>query len=132
MGRLARAFRETAYEADGVTLRPGRRCPQAVALLQRLGAREGAFITACNPLAKRHSPGWNHRAQHRLRQAAHRWPALLGESRPLRRLHADWREAQWLLAAPLPVSRRLARQFRQRAILALGRDGMARLIWINA
>lgn len=131
MGRLARAFRETAYEAGGLTLWPGRRCPKALALLQRLGAREGAFVTACNPLAKRQPPGWNARAQHRLRQAAHRWPALPGQSRPLRRLHAGWREAQWLLAAPMPVSKRFARRFRQRAILALGRDGMARIIWIN-
>jgi hypothetical protein len=131
MGGLARAFRETAYRAAGLSLRPGRRCPQAMALLRRLGGREGAFVTACNPMARRQSPGWNDRAQLRLRQAARRWPVLPGISQPLRRLHAGWQEAQWLTVAPRPVSVRLARRFRQRAILAIGRDGMARIVWIN-
>lgn len=131
MGRLARAFRETAYEAGGLSLRPGHRCPQAVALLQRLGAREGAFVTACNPLARRQPPGWNDRAQQRLKQAARRWPTLPAESRPLRRLHAGWREAQWLVAAPRPVSVMLARCFRQHAILSIDRRGMASILWIN-
>lgn len=131
MGRLARAFRETAYEAVGLSVCPGRRCPQAVALLRRMGAREGAFVTACNPLARRQPPGWNDRAQQRLKHAARRWPALPAESRPLRRLHAGWREAQWLVAAPRPVSVRLARRFRQHAILAIDRRGMASIVWVN-
>jgi hypothetical protein len=129
-GRLARAFQATAYQVGSIAIRPGRRCPGAVALLRRMGAREGAFVTACNPMARRQAPGWNAVAQRRLREAAGRWPMLPALSQPLRALHAGWAEDQWFVAAPPRCVARLGRRFRQRAILAVGRDGVARLIWI--
>ena len=43
---LHRAYRRTEYEAAGAIARIGRRSAAVDALLARLGARQGAFVTA--------------------------------------------------------------------------------------
>ncbi len=43
---LLAAYRRTDYEAGGAVARIGRRSAAVDALLRRLGAREGAFVTA--------------------------------------------------------------------------------------
>ncbi|EHL97159.1 hypothetical protein HMPREF9946_04366 [Acetobacteraceae bacterium AT-5844] len=96
-----------------------------------MGAREGAFVTACNPMARRKPAGWNEAAQRRLAEAARRYPLLPARSLPLRRLHAAWAEEQWLVAAPSRLLVGLARRFRQQAILAVRQNGQTRLMWIN-
>jgi hypothetical protein len=125
---LARAFRETRYVAGDAVAQVGRRSPGMARLLRQMGARQGGFLTAWNPLARRHAPGWNARAQAALAQAARRLPTMPARSVPLR--DARWVEAQLLLAADSRVARRLARRFRQKAILWIAADGMVSLVWI--
>ena len=79
MSGLLAAYRRTEYEAGGgAVARIGRRSPAVDALLRRLGAREGAFVTAWNPWSKPMPAGWNARMMARLREAARRLPFAKG------------------------------------------------------
>jgi hypothetical protein len=129
-GGLARAFRETDYLAGGAVARIGRREPSVAALLRLVGAREGAFVTAWNPLALPQSLGWNRRAQARLRQAVRCRVAVPARSQPRPEAQAHWGEDQLFLAGDLRPTLRLARRFRQLAIVAVRADGRARLVWL--
>jgi hypothetical protein len=120
---LARAFRATRYEADGLVLRVGRR-DGVDALLARLGAREAALVTAWNPLGRRRGAGANRRAARALAAALRRVKALPAGSRL-----AGWHEEMLAVALPWPRAVALARRFRQAAILALRRGAAARLVW---
>ncbi len=125
--RLLRAYRDTAYEAEGAIARIGRRGPGVDALLRRLGGRHGAFVTACNPLSRRMPAGWNRRAMQRLREQARRLRHAEGHG-----IGRGWREHHLLLAAHPRRAAMLARRFRQRAIVVLARGCPARLVWLHA
>src|ERR1700760_4156365 len=89
--RLARAYRDTAYRVDGVVVRIGRRCPDA--LFDRLNGRAAVLLTAWNPLSCRMPDGWNHRMQRNLRLYLRRFVVLEAQGS----LHR-WREAMLLVA----------------------------------
>jgi hypothetical protein len=121
--RLLAAYRRTDYEAAGAVARVGRRSAAVDALLRRLGAREGAFVTAWNPRSRRMPPGWNARMMARLREAVRRLPSAEGEGRG-----RGWSERHLLLAADPRRAAALARRFRQNAMVATRIGAPARLV----
>ena len=123
MSRMLAAYRRTGYEAAGAVARVGRRAAAVDALLRRLGAREGAFVTAWNPWSRRMPAGWNARMIARLREASRRLPSAEGEGRG-----RGWSERHLLLAAGPRRAAVLARRFRQNAIVAARIGAPARLV----
>lgn len=123
--RLAAAYRRSVFRAGEVVARVGRRSASGDAWLAGQGAREGAMVTAWNPMSRRHPRGWNDRAQARLRAAARRFPMAEGFSGTAR-----WQEHNVLLAGDVRAIAMLARRFRQAAILVLRRGQVARLGWL--
>lgn len=120
---LEEAYRRTLYQAGDVTARIGRRSASGDAWLARLRAREASFLTAWNPMSRRHPQGWNERRQAALRAWLRRHPRLEGESG-----FRAWREHNLLVAADTRLLLCAARRFRQAAILTLRRGQPARLI----
>jgi Protein of unknown function (DUF3293) len=127
MSGLLAAYRRTEYEAGGgAVARIGRRSPAVDALLLRLGAREGAFVTAWNPWSKPMPAGWNARMMARLRDAARQLPFAEGEGRG-----RGWSERHLLVAADPRRASVLARRFRQNAIVVARADAPARLVLLR-
>ncbi|MGA3401167.1 MAG: DUF3293 domain-containing protein [Acetobacteraceae bacterium] len=124
--RLLRAYRATGYVVDGVVVRIGRRSPAMDALLHRIGAPSGVFVTAWNPLSRAMPTGWNRRMQRCLSERLRRYASLPADG-SLRR----WHEAHLLVAAdPRPVVR-LARLFRQRGVVLVAPRHAARLVLLD-
>ena len=126
MTRLLAAYRRTDYEAAGAVARVGERSPAVDALLRRLGARGGAFVTAWNPCSRRMPPGWNARMMARLREAARRLPSAEGEGSG-----RCWAERHLLLAGDPRRAAVLARRFRQNATVAVRVGAPARLMLLR-
>lgn len=116
------AWRASTYRGGPVVARVGRRSASADAWLAAHAAREGAIITAWNPMCRKHPPGWNERAQDRLRAATRRWRRAEGFSGT-----RHWQEHNLLLATDPRVVAVLARRFRQAAILVIRKGQAARL-----
>jgi hypothetical protein len=121
--RLLRAYRDTTYRVNGVTVRIGRRCPDA--LFGGLNGRTAVLVTAWNPRSRRMPDGWNHRMQQNLRRQLRRFVVLEAEG-SLRR----WREAMLLVAGDSRPCVRIAARFRQHAvvIVRLGHRAQVRLV----
>ena len=123
---LLRAYARTAYAAETpagvVVARIGRRSAAIDAALRALGSRQGAFVTAWNPLSRAMPEGWNRRMQGRLRAAARRrrWLEGCGVGR-------GWSERHLLLAGDPRPTWRLALRFRQAAIVVVRIGAPARL-----
>ena len=96
------------------------------ALLARHQAARAVFVTAWNPFSRRMPAGWNRRMQARLRQLLHRRLCL-----PAVGALGRWHEDHLLVLAELPPLLRLARQFRQHAVVAIRRGGPARLVLLS-
>lgn len=126
MSRLLAAYRRTDYKANGAVARIGRRSAAVDALLRRLGARQGAFVTAWNPWSRRAPDGWNARMMERLKASARRLPRAEGEGRG-----RGWSERHLLLATDPRRAAILARRFRQNAIVAVRAGTMARLLLLR-
>ncbi len=94
-------------------------------LLLAHGARAGALVTAFNPLSRVMPAGWNRRMQDGLRQTLRR-RRVLPASGTLRR----WTEAHLLVFGDVRPMRRLARRFRQYAIVVVRLKQPARLVVI--
>jgi Protein of unknown function (DUF3293) len=124
---LVRAYLATAYTAGEVAICIGRRSAAADALLARLGTRTGVLITAWNPMSKRMPAGWNRRAQRRLEDRLRRWRWLPAIGRWHR-----WQEAHLLVAADQRPMLRLARLFRQLAVVVVAVHRPARLVFLPA
>jgi Protein of unknown function (DUF3293) len=119
--RMLRAYRLTRYRAGGAEIRIGRCVPDA--LFDRLGTRTATLLTAWNPFSRHMPIGWNQRMQRRLRRDLRRFVVLDAEGA----LHG-WHEAMLLAGgSPLPTIR-LARRFRQSAVVVLRRHAPAQLI----
>lgn len=116
------AYRRSGYEAAGAVAHIGRRSVAVDALLARLGAQRGGFVTAENPLSRLKPPGWNARAMRRFDAAIRRLPSAAGHGGWRR-----WREAHRLVAADPRRLLVLARRFRQRAIVVVTRGAKAQL-----
>jgi hypothetical protein len=113
--RLLRAYRETEYRARGVVVRIGRRSPLS-----------GVFITAWNPYSRRMAEGWNHRMQSRLHERLRRFVIHPADG-ALKR----WHEAHLLVVADLQPIARIARIFRQQAIVVVQQGRPARLVLLR-
>ncbi|TCZ61286.1 DUF3293 domain-containing protein [Roseicella aquatilis] len=125
-GSLTAAYAASGYEAAGAVAHVGRRSPAVDALLRRLGAREGAFITAWNPYSRRMPRGWNDRMHARLLEATRRLPRAGGWGGT-----DQWQEQHLLLGADPRRSAAIARRFRQNAIVAIRVGGPARLLLLR-
>ncbi len=117
---LRAAFLRTRYEARGIACRIGARSAAMDAFLHARRQRAAGFITAWNPFSRRMPPGWNARMQSRLREAARGHVLAEGWGRGRR-----WAEHHLLIAGD---PRRLARRFRQHAIILLAPGRPARLL----
>jgi hypothetical protein len=103
--------------------RIGARDPDMDRLLRQHGARAATLIGAWNPQSQLHPPGWNRRADRRLRDhlRRYRWIHATGGTRRW------WEEHVLLLGDPRPALI-LARRFRQRAVVVVRRGQKARLV----
>ncbi len=115
------AYRRTIYRAGDVLVRVGRRSAGAEAWMARHGARQAGFITAWNPMSRAMPHRFNAANQARLRHDLRGHAVLDGEGRL-----GTWREAMLLTTAPLM---RLARRYRQAAVVLLRRGRPARLVY---
>jgi hypothetical protein len=122
--RLLRAYRLTRYRAVGYEIHIGQRVPDA--LFSQLQSRTGMLLTAWNPFSRRMPDGWNATMQGQLRQRLRRFSVLEAEG-SLR----GWREAMLLVSGPPERTIRLARQFRQHAVVALRQGARTRLILLR-
>jgi Protein of unknown function (DUF3293) len=120
------AYRMTRYNVGEVTFRVGKRSPGIDRLLGAHGQRVATFVTAFNPFSRRMPAGWNNRMHARLAVASRRsWP-LQGTG-----CWGGWCETHYLLFGdPRPVIR-LARRFRQNAVVVVRPRQAARLVLIG-
>jgi hypothetical protein len=123
--QLFRAYRASCYYAGAHTARIDQRAPGLDALLRSWRAQEGVFIAAGNPFSRRHPDGWNARRQAALRDRLRRLHYVEGRGGAKR-----WWEAHCFIGISAARGRRLARLFRQNAMVALRRGAKARLIWL--
>ena len=123
--QLSRAFRASCYFAGAHGARIGQRAPGLDALLRSWRAQEGVFIAAGNPFSRRMAEGWNARRHTALRERLRRLHYVEGRGGAKR-----WWEAHCFIGISAARGRRLARLFRQNAMVALRRGAKARLIWV--
>jgi hypothetical protein len=123
--QLFRAYRASCYFAGAHAARIGQRAPGLDALLRSWHVPEGVFIAAGNPFSRRHPDGWNARRHMALRERLRRLHYVEGRGGAKR-----WWEAHCFIGISVSRGRRLARLFRQNAMVALRRGAKARLIWL--
>ncbi|HBK08595.1 MAG TPA: DUF3293 domain-containing protein [Acetobacteraceae bacterium] len=111
---LLSAYRNTVYQAGGAKVRVGRRCSAMDRLLLEHRARQAAFISAYNPFSRLMQAGWNHRMQKRLGETVRRRTVL-----PATGCWRRWSEAHFLVLGDPRLVARLARRFRQNAIVII-------------
>ncbi len=121
---LLRAYHLTSYHAAGQAVRIG--CHPPGSLLAHLRSRHAVFITAWNPLSRRMPRGWNDRAQRRLELHLRRFRSLNGHGSL-----GTWHEAHLLVAGHPGAISRIARRFRQSAIVVLQQGRKARLMLLQ-
>ncbi len=124
---LLRGWRLTRYGAGGAAARVGRRSRGIDALLAHAGVRQGAFVTAWNPLSRCRSRRWNDAALARLRAAAARRGIRFAEGEG-RASAPPWAERHLLLFGDARRAVVLARRFRQHALVLLRRGTPALLL----
>ena len=120
---LRAAFLRTTYEAGGIACRIGARNAAMDAFLHARRQRAAGFVTAWNPFSRPMPRGWNARMQARLRVAARGRVLAEGWGRGQR-----WAEHHLLIAGDPRRLARLARRFRQHAIVVLAPGRGARLL----
>jgi hypothetical protein len=123
--QLLRAYRASCYFAGVHAARIGQRAPCLDALLRSWRAREGVFIAAGNPFSRRHPDGWNARRHALLRERLRGLPYVEGQGGAKR-----WWETHCFIGVSVSRGKRLARLFRQNAMVALRRGAQARVIWL--
>ena len=122
---LFRAYRASCYFAGAHAARIGQRAPALDALLRSWRVPEGVFIAAGNPFSRRMAAGWNARRHAALRERLRALPHIEGKGGAKR-----WWEAHCFIGIGAARGRKLARLFRQNAMVALRRGAKARLIWL--
>jgi hypothetical protein len=123
--QLFQAYRASCYFAGAHAARIGQRAPALDALLRSWRVQEGVFIAAGNPFSRRKPEGWNAQRQTALRERLRGLPYVEGRGGAKR-----WWEAHCFIGISAARGRRLARLFRQNAMVALRRGAKARLIWL--
>lgn len=121
--RTLRAYRRTVYSVCGIEVRIGQRAAAMDALLRRHGARTGLFMTAWNPYSRKMPESWNQRMQRALKERLRRIAAL-----PAHGQWRQWQEAHLLVPGDPRQALRLARVFRQRAVVVVRNGQAARLL----
>jgi hypothetical protein len=119
------AYRASCYFAGAHAARIGQRAPALDALLRSWRVQEGVFIAAGNPFSRRMPSGWNARRHAALRERLRRLHYVEGRGGTKR-----WWEAHCFIGICVSRGKRLARLFRQNAMVALRRGAKARLIWV--
>ena len=119
------AYRASCYFAGAHAARIGQRAPGLDALLRGWRVQEGVFIAAVNPFSRRMAEGWNARRHAALRERLRGLPYVEGRGGAKR-----WWEAHCFIGISAARGKRLARLFRQNAMVALRRGAKARLIWL--
>lgn len=119
---LLRAYRLTRYTAEAATGHIGCRSTTMDALLRRHAARQAVLVTAWNPFSRRMPDGWNRRMQARLREHLRRRPCVAANGSLGR-----WAEDHLLVVGMAPPVVRLARRFRQNAVVVIVRGRPVRL-----
>lgn len=120
------AYRATLYRAGALGVRVGRRSAGADAWLAAHRRPLGCFLTAWNPRSRPMPPRWNARAMAALRRALRGVACERGEGALGR-----WREEMVFAALSRHEALRLARRFRQAAIVVVPRGRPARLIYLG-
>ena len=123
--RLSRAFRASCYFAGAHGARIGQRAPALDVLLESWRVQEGVFIGAGNPFSRRMAAGWNARRHAALRERLRALPHVEGKGGAKR-----WWEAHCFIGICAARGKRLARLFRQNAMVALRRGAKAQLLWV--
>jgi len=123
--KLEGDYRASCYFAGAYLARIGQRAPALDALLRCWRVREGVFIAAGNPFSRRMAVGWNARRHAALRERLRALPHVEGKGGVKR-----WWEAHCFIGISAARGKRLARLFRQNAMVALRRGAKARLIWV--
>jgi hypothetical protein len=123
--QLSRAYRASCYFAGAQAARIGQRAAALDALLGSWRVQEGVFIAAGNPFSQRMPQGWNARRHAALRERLRRLHYVEGQGGTKR-----WWEAHCFIGISAARGERLARLFRQNAMVALRRGAKARLIWL--
>lgn len=111
------AYRRTDYAIGGrlhVTI--GRRLEAIDDLLAGMGVRTACLVTASNPRSRRMASGWNARMNAALERRLARLPHGRAEGRL-----GGWRERGFVVGGDPRVLARLARLFRQNAVVVLAR-----------
>jgi hypothetical protein len=120
--RLLSAWRHTHYTTGTIDVMINRRSSEMDKLLTAYRVRSAVFVTAWNPLSHRMSVRWNQRMQDRLKQRLRRCVTLPAEGSCWR-----WREEHLLVLAAPGLVKRLARLFRQAAVVVVKRGQAAAL-----
>lgn len=123
---MRRAYLRSRYEVGGVTFFVGRRSPGMDRLLSAHGCTAATFVTAFNPFSRRMPPGWNRRMQARLAAATRRFTTLQGKGG-----WHNWWEAHFLLFGEPRPALRLARRFRQNAVVVVRLRQPVRLVLLR-
>jgi len=121
--RLLNAYRHTRYVTDCVTVRIGHQSIAMDELLAAHRARTAMFVTAWNPMSHPKQLRWNQRMQERLQARLRRCLTLPAEG-----VWRRWREEHVLAFAAPAFVLRLARQFRQTAVVVVKRGQAAALM----
>ncbi|WP_338421663.1 DUF3293 domain-containing protein [Acetobacter fallax] len=118
--QVLRAYRLSVYRAGSLVVRVGERVSGVT------GRGDIVLVSACNPGGRRYPDGWNARMMERLFGQLHGISFSAGEGRLGR-----WGEP--LVAARMPLARglRLARLYRQNAVVLVRRDQVARLVLVR-
>jgi hypothetical protein len=119
---LGAAYARTDYEAGGIVVRIGRRSAAMDALLRAHGVGEAGFVTAWNPFSRKMPRGWNERMNARLRESVRGRVLSEGWGRG-----RGWVERHLLLAGNPRRLTKLARRFRQNAVVLVAPGRPARL-----
>jgi hypothetical protein len=125
---LLSAYRNTlyqtaGYQTAGITIRVGRRSGATDQLLSSCHAQTAVLVTAYNPLSRVMPPGWNQRMQARLLKEVRRRRVL-----PATGSLRHWTEAHLLVFGDVGPTQRLARRYRQRAVVIVRLRQPARLV----
>lgn len=116
---LLRSYRLSVYSAGGVSVRVGRIARRSMIE----GTNAAILLSACNPGGRRRPDRWNLRMMTRLAERLRRTPSATGEGRL-----GEWSEPLFAVAAPLARGVRLARMFRQNAVVLVQTGRKAQLV----
>ncbi|GCE91529.1 hypothetical protein MSKU15_3130 [Komagataeibacter diospyri] len=117
-----RAYRLSTYHAHGL---PVIRIDQPPRWRGRAPKGDIVLLSACNPGGRLRADGWNRRMMRELARHLRGVPHALGEGRSGR-----WSEPLYAVRVPLARGLRLARLFRQNAVVVLHGTRPARLVYL--